>query len=137
MSLPISANPVYLVCTWRLSGVEASRIKQPLSWSFDGGDEGNRTLDIYLAKVALCQLSYVPEIGALTGTDTLPASLRRENPEFPRRPNRPPAPGAGIPTIRRCSQSSFNATALGVTFIFGSYSATSITRASPPNVVRR
>ena len=25
------------------------------------GDEGNRTLDIYLAKVALCQLSYVPE----------------------------------------------------------------------------
>ena len=26
-----------------------------------GGDEGNRTPDIYLAKVALCQLSYVPE----------------------------------------------------------------------------
>jgi hypothetical protein len=25
------------------------------------GDEGNRTPDIYLAKVALCQLSYVPE----------------------------------------------------------------------------
>jgi hypothetical protein len=28
---------------------------------FNGGDEGNRTPDIYLAKVALCQLSYVPE----------------------------------------------------------------------------
>ncbi len=30
------------------------------------GDEGNRTPDIYLAKVALCQLSYVP-VTALTG----------------------------------------------------------------------
>ena len=28
----------------------------------DGGDEGNRTPDIYLAKVALCQLSYVPAL---------------------------------------------------------------------------
>ncbi len=27
----------------------------------EGGDEGNRTPDIYLAKVALYQLSYVPE----------------------------------------------------------------------------
>ena len=26
----------------------------------NGGDDGNRTHDIYLAKVALCQLSYVP-----------------------------------------------------------------------------
>ena len=26
------------------------------------GDEGNRTPDIYLAKVALCQLSYVPAL---------------------------------------------------------------------------
>ncbi len=26
------------------------------------GDDGNRTHDIYLAKVALCQLSYVPVI---------------------------------------------------------------------------
>ena len=34
-----------------------------LSGSFFGGDEGNRTPDIYLAKVALCQLSYVP-VGA-------------------------------------------------------------------------
>src|SRR6478752_3211856 len=33
-------------------------------------------------------------------------------------------------------QSSFNATALGVTFIFGSYSATSTTRPSPTNLAR-
>ena len=30
------------------------------------GDEGNRTPDIYLAKVALCQLSYVPVLAAAT-----------------------------------------------------------------------
>jgi len=33
-------------------------------------------------------------------------------------------------------QSSFSATALGVTFIFGSYSATSTTRPSPTNLAR-
>ena len=36
---------------------------------FSGGDEGNRTPDIYLAKVALCQLSYVPE-GSLQDSRT-------------------------------------------------------------------
>ena len=38
------------------------------------GDEGNRTPDIYLAKVALCQLSYVPE-----GSVRIHPRLRREN----------------------------------------------------------
>lgn len=48
---------------------------------FYGGDDGNRTHDIYLAKVALCQLSYVPEHWSLAGPDrqrhaTGPAALR-------------------------------------------------------------
>ena len=34
-----------------------------LTWDFASGDDGNRTHDIYLAKVALCQLSYVPGWG--------------------------------------------------------------------------
>ena len=58
----VSEIPVYLVCTWHLLGAEASTQKYPLSWVFFGGDEGNRTPDIYLAKVALCQLSYVPAL---------------------------------------------------------------------------
>ena len=33
----------------------------PLTWPFLGGDTGNRTPDLLLAKQALYQLSYVPE----------------------------------------------------------------------------
>ena len=34
----------------------------PLTWPFLGGDTGNRTPDLLLAKQALYQLSYVPEV---------------------------------------------------------------------------
>ena len=34
---------------------------QPLACAFNGGDDGDRTHDLRLAKPALSQLSYVPE----------------------------------------------------------------------------
>ena len=69
----------------------------------DGGDEGTRTLNPRLAKAVRYQLRHVP--GAAT-------RYRRG-----RRLRR----AAGRPS----GQSSLRATAFGVTFIFGSYSATS------------
>ena len=51
---------MHLLCTWADWPDQYFAHKVPLSWSSFGGDEGNRTPDIYLAKVALCQLSYVP-----------------------------------------------------------------------------
>jgi hypothetical protein len=32
----------------------------PLTWTFFGGGEGTRTLGLYIANVALYQLSYTP-----------------------------------------------------------------------------
>ena len=32
----------------------------PLNWDFTGGGEGTRTLGLYIANVALYQLSYTP-----------------------------------------------------------------------------
>ena len=39
---------------------------------FDGGDDGNRTHDILLAKQVLCQLSYVPRRGHDSGLTRSP-----------------------------------------------------------------
>ena len=75
-------RPVHLLCTWTDWPGRQLRQKEGLAWSCAGGDDGNRTHDIYLAKVALCQLSYVPETGALTGSDTLPVVLHGENLQF-------------------------------------------------------
>ncbi len=53
-----------VVHVWALA--KKSQIAHGLKNEATSGDEGNRTPDIYLAKVALCQLSYVP-VTALTG----------------------------------------------------------------------
>ena len=54
---------MHLVCTWHPWRPTSIRLSWPLTWCFASGDDGNRTHDIYLAKVALCQLSYVPVMG--------------------------------------------------------------------------
>ena len=87
--------------------------------SVDGGDEGTRTLNPRLAKAVRYQLRHVP--GAAT-------RYRRES-ALAAVPLRRAGTGGG--------QSSLRATAFGVTFIFGSYSATSTMRASRTNAARR
>jgi len=42
----------------------------------NGGDDGNRTHDIYLAKVALCQLTSVPQSGTFVSKAFTLAELR-------------------------------------------------------------
>ena len=81
-TVTVRFRPVHLLCTWTDSPSGYFNQKAPLNRTCPGGDDGNRTHDIYLAKVALCQLSYVPACGALTGSDTLPAPLHGENLQF-------------------------------------------------------
>ena len=60
-------------CHWRV----ASLLKQ----EWDGGDEGDRTLDLGIANAALSQLSYVPKRAKIIARR---AGTRKPNPSLQR-----------------------------------------------------
>jgi hypothetical protein len=57
----LSGDPYeFAVALNSASGLQRDPTFSPLNWAFTGGGDGIRTHGLYIANVALCQLSYTP-----------------------------------------------------------------------------